>query len=301
MQEQIKVTGDHFLMLHRPWVNIWGGIKNRGLSFLGNRGHAAISFVIKNGGTAPALGVITINSGLKFEPLPTPQTAKQVIDCNKNGFSPGAFGILLLPNETNEIDLGLDTQGQIPNDVGKRSGSRFAFGTATKWGRATARASCIDLSLYTGNEKLLRSASWMDFLSKLGWEANTKHALHKNFATCPKSRGFGVVLVQSRTTQVKTRRTNYLAFLNWLCKQGVAGSIPATSTNFFITSVVIASEASSQFALAVPCSTDSSTIIHSVLHSPGACGCSGSRAFNALVPVGTRMRRALRAGQLCSK
>ncbi len=42
-----------------------------------------------------------------------------------------------------------------------------------------------------------------------------------------------------------------------LCKQGVAGSIPATSTNFCITSVVIASEPSSQFAPAVPYSTDS--------------------------------------------
>jgi hypothetical protein len=34
------------------------------------------------------------------------------------------------------------------------------------------------------------------------------------------------------TTQNKAKRTDQIDFLSRLCKQGVAGSIPVTSTNF---------------------------------------------------------------------
>ena len=36
------------------------------------------------------------------------------------------------------------------------------------------------------------------------------------------------------TTQSKAKRTNQIDFLSRLCKQGVAGSNPVTSTNFFL-------------------------------------------------------------------
>ncbi len=36
------------------------------------------------------------------------------------------------------------------------------------------------------------------------------------------------------TTQNKAKRTNEIDFISRLCKQGVTGSIPVTSTNFFL-------------------------------------------------------------------
>ncbi len=85
--------------------------------------HISISYTLKNGGTAPAIGTFTIGSGLIVGPMPrTPEETRRIIDCGKvtrtprpGGMPPtidkfsGDVGVLILPGDTQEIKSTLHT------------------------------------------------------------------------------------------------------------------------------------------------------------------------------------------------
>jgi len=104
-QNEIASLDRQFSISHRPWVSVSGEIKNSPLVFSDRGAHVTVSFTIKNAGSAPALGVGTMNGGLIVGPMPrTPEQARtaiglRLIPPNVSDIA----GILILPNDSYEI------------------------------------------------------------------------------------------------------------------------------------------------------------------------------------------------------
>ncbi|HLV95735.1 MAG TPA: hypothetical protein VKS44_11130 [Candidatus Acidoferrales bacterium] len=117
MRDQIESADKQFLMSHRPWVTVFGKIENQDLVFNEREASIAISLVLKNGGTAPALNTVIVNQGLIFGPMPsTPAETRLAIDCGqRQSLFPinNETGALLLPNDTQPTDTTLRTQTPI--------------------------------------------------------------------------------------------------------------------------------------------------------------------------------------------
>lgn len=120
---QVEDGEKQFSVSHRPWVNISDPIQVAGpLVFDGTGIHVPISYILKNGGATPAIGVFTIISDLRVGPIPkTPQEARQIMDCGKiintpSKEEPGTvdklsndYGVLLFPNGIDKIKYTLKT------------------------------------------------------------------------------------------------------------------------------------------------------------------------------------------------
>jgi hypothetical protein len=125
---QLGESQKEFTSSHRPWVNVSGSVQIAGPLVFENTGaHVSVSYVLKNGGTAPALGTIQINKGLIVGPMPrTPEEIRQTIDCSKPTILPPSglpgtianasnIGLLILPGDADEIkDYTLATQRNQP-------------------------------------------------------------------------------------------------------------------------------------------------------------------------------------------
>lgn len=113
----LKETQKQFSISHRPWVTVSGEIETGLLIFDDASAKVTVSFVLKNGGTSPALETTNVNQGLIFgSPPKTPEDTRKVISCGREeAFLPAGFGILILPNDTHTVkQLLLQTrQGQV--------------------------------------------------------------------------------------------------------------------------------------------------------------------------------------------
>src|ERR1039457_1859544 len=66
MQKQLDQSDMQFSMSHRPWVTVLPGSvqTNDPLIFDTTGAHVSVSYTLKNGGTAPAIGTFTMSPGL---------------------------------------------------------------------------------------------------------------------------------------------------------------------------------------------------------------------------------------------
>lgn len=106
MRDQINLAEKQFLLTNRPWVTVTGAIQNGDL-FVDDRGlvSISISYSVKNGGAAPAIGTMVLNSELIIGPLPrSPLEARQTINCSKNPdfILSSMVGVLVIPGDSFE-------------------------------------------------------------------------------------------------------------------------------------------------------------------------------------------------------
>jgi hypothetical protein len=107
IHRQAGIMEHQFAISHRPWVTVSGEMQTNGpLVFDDSGAHISISYFVKNGGIAPAIGTVTMMSALVVGPMPqTPEAARQVIGCEKSPANQisNTFGIPILPNDTYEV------------------------------------------------------------------------------------------------------------------------------------------------------------------------------------------------------
>lgn len=107
INRQAGIMERQFSISHRPWVTVSGGIKTNGPLVFDNSGaHVSISYLVRNGGIAPAIGTLTMMSALFVGPMPrTPDEARRAIGCGNNsaGLSGNSIGVLILPNDAYEV------------------------------------------------------------------------------------------------------------------------------------------------------------------------------------------------------
>lgn len=117
LKGQLDETAKEFAASHRPWVTVSGPVQANGPLIIDDTGvHISISYTIKNGGTAPAIGMFTIGPGLVVGQMPsTPQATRQMIDCEIPTVTPAVgmpgtidkasnvVGLLVLPGDVYEI------------------------------------------------------------------------------------------------------------------------------------------------------------------------------------------------------
>src|ERR1035438_9903001 len=81
MKAQLGHSDEQFFASHRPWINVSAPIKTDGPLVFDNSGaHVKIVFGLRNGGSAPAIGVNTIGGDLHVGPMPrTPELIRQLV------------------------------------------------------------------------------------------------------------------------------------------------------------------------------------------------------------------------------
>jgi hypothetical protein len=107
---QLTEIRNEFRSSHRPWVDVVKMQPNGPLVFDADGAHVSVSFVLKNGGAAPASGVLIFGSKLMIrETMPVmAEDIRRVIDCEPtaaNGLAAASdmAGFLLLPGEPREV------------------------------------------------------------------------------------------------------------------------------------------------------------------------------------------------------
>jgi hypothetical protein len=109
LKGQLDHSDAQFSVSHRPWVNMAVPIKIDGpLVFSESGAQIPMTYILKNGGTAPALGVNVFTVGLAVGTLPhTPEDARRVIDCEEPASIPfsiaefsNKIGTLILPGDS---------------------------------------------------------------------------------------------------------------------------------------------------------------------------------------------------------
>lgn len=110
MSGQLAEMKTEFSVSHRPWVSVESGqIRSNGMvRFDRQGGHISLSYTLKNGGTAPAIGT-WVQTRLISRRMPTTKDdARIIINCGPDGNQPtdtvnsNVFGTLMLPNDTRQ-------------------------------------------------------------------------------------------------------------------------------------------------------------------------------------------------------